>query len=47
VENVPGDPQQPMSREQILAKFARYAGRDGRAILEAPGEKLFSEISPA
>ena len=46
VETVPGDPGQPMSREEVLAKFARYAGRDGRAILEAPGERKFSEVSP-
>ncbi len=36
----------PMSREEVLAKFARYAGKDGRAILEAPGERKFAEISP-
>jgi 2-methylcitrate dehydratase PrpD len=47
IEQVAGDPSLPMARDAILAKFARYAGRDGRAILEAPGEALFSEISPA
>ncbi|MEO8143493.1 MAG: MmgE/PrpD family protein [Betaproteobacteria bacterium] len=47
IDRVPGDPSMPMSREEILSKFARYAGRDGRAFLEAPGEQRFSEISPA
>ena len=46
VESVPGDPDEPMTREAVLAKFACYAGKDGRAILEAPGERKFSEISP-
>jgi 2-methylcitrate dehydratase PrpD len=36
VECIPGDPDQPMSREAVLAKFASYSGRDGRALLEAP-----------
>ena len=42
VEQVSGDPSLPMSREEILAKFARYAGRDGRDFLEAPGKDTFS-----
>ncbi len=46
VESIPGDPEQPMTREEVLAKFARYAGRDGRAMLEAPGERKFPELSP-
>jgi 2-methylcitrate dehydratase PrpD len=46
IEQVAGDPSLPMSREEILAKFARYAGRDGRAILEAPGERPYAEIIP-
>ncbi len=46
IEQVAGDPSLPMTRDEVLAKFARYAGRDGRAILEAPGERKFSEVSP-
>ena len=41
LEQVTGDPSLPMSREEILAKFARYAGRDGRALLEAPGSQTW------
>jgi 2-methylcitrate dehydratase PrpD len=46
VEQVVGDPSLPMSREEILAKFSRYAGRDGTAILEAPGERRYADIIP-
>lgn len=46
IEQVAGDPSLPMPREEILAKFARYAGRDGRALLEAPGERAFAQLSP-
>ncbi len=46
VEQVAGDPSLPMSHEEVLAKFARYAGKDGRAMLEAPGETRFSELNP-
>jgi len=41
IEQVSGDPSLPMSREEILAKFARYAGRDGSAFLEAPGNQAW------
>ncbi len=38
VETVSGDPLHPMGREEVLAKFARYARRDGAAFLDAdPG----------
>ena len=38
-DRVPGDPALPMSRADVLAKFSRYAGRDGAAFLDAdPGE---------
>ena len=46
IEQVAGDPTLPMTRAEILAKFARYARRDGTAILEAPGAQLCSEIIP-
>jgi 2-methylcitrate dehydratase PrpD len=42
IEQVSGDPSLPMPREEILAKFARYAGRDGRAFLEAPGNQAWA-----
>jgi 2-methylcitrate dehydratase PrpD len=42
MEKVIGDPSMPMPREEILAKFQRYAGRDGRGFLEAPGSEAFS-----
>ena len=42
LEKVIGDPSMPMPREEILAKFARYAGRDGRDFLDAPGKDPFS-----
>jgi 2-methylcitrate dehydratase PrpD len=50
VEDVPGDPGQPMSRIEILLKFARYSGllaARGAEFLDATGERRFSEISPA
>jgi 2-methylcitrate dehydratase PrpD len=39
---VPGDPSQPMSREEVLAKYARYARRDGSAFLDAGAGEAFS-----
>jgi len=47
VDRVAGDPSMPMAREAILAKFARYAGRDGGAFLDAPGDRRYAEVSPA
>lgn len=46
VERVAGDPAQPMTREALLAKYARYAGKDGRALLDAPGESRYADLSP-
>ena len=46
IEHVTGDPEQPMTRDQILAKFTRYTGQDGVRLLDAPGETRFSEFSP-
>jgi 2-methylcitrate dehydratase PrpD len=38
IETLSGDPLQPMGRQEVLAKFARYARRDGAALLDAdPG----------
>ena len=50
VERVTGDPDLPMTRDEILAKFARYSGLSaarGREFLDAAGDRRFSEISPA
>ena len=41
VEQVAGDPGLPMSREEVLAKYARYAGKDGQALLETPGTQAW------
>jgi 2-methylcitrate dehydratase PrpD len=41
-DRVPGDPSQPMSREEVLAKFARYARRGGAAFLDANAGEAFS-----
>jgi 2-methylcitrate dehydratase PrpD len=49
VEDIPGDPGQPMSRAELLAKFARYSGlapEKGKEFLEAPGDQRFAELSP-
>ncbi len=46
IDRVAGDPSMPMTRAEILAKFARYAGRDGAAFLDAPGEFRFPDVSP-
>jgi 2-methylcitrate dehydratase PrpD len=42
VETVSEDPLHPMSREEVLAKFARYAHRDGAAFLDADPSAVFS-----
>jgi hypothetical protein len=50
VDRVPGDPSLPMTREEILAKFARYSGLEravGEKFLDAAGERRFADISPA
>jgi 2-methylcitrate dehydratase PrpD len=50
VESVAGDPDQPMTREAILVKFARYSGLSaarGAEFLDAAGDRLFSAINPA
>jgi 2-methylcitrate dehydratase PrpD len=50
VDRVPGDPSLPMTREEILSKFARYSGLGrtaGEKFLAADGGRRFSEISPA
>ena len=50
VERVSGDPSLPMTRAELLAKFARYSGLGaarGAEFLEAAGGRRFSEISPA
>jgi len=46
VDRVTGDPSMPMTREQLLAKFASYAGRDGRSMLEAPASTPWAQLSP-
>ncbi|MGH8765015.1 MAG: MmgE/PrpD family protein, partial [Burkholderiales bacterium] len=45
VDRVTGDPSLPMTREQALAKFFRYAGRDGGGILDAPAGTRWEELS--
>ena len=35
VDRVPGDPEQPMTRAEVLAKFERYAGAAGEGYLKA------------
>jgi len=47
VLQVPGDPGLPMSCEQVLAKFLRYAGSDGRPVLEADFRRPYAELIPA
>ena len=50
VDRVTGDPALPMTRAELLAKFARYAGlapEKGKAFLEAPGGGRFAPLSPA
>jgi len=50
VASVPGDPSLPMTRAELLAKFSRYSGMDpsaGERLLDASGERRFSEIRPA
>jgi hypothetical protein len=42
VETVWGDPVPPMSREDVLAKFARYARRDGAEFLDADPGAVFA-----
>lgn len=49
VDRVTGDPSMPMTRAELLAKFARYSGLApelGKEFLEAPGERVFADISP-
>jgi len=49
IECVAGDPAMPMSREEILRKFARYSKLSearGAQFLDAAGERRFSEFSP-
>lgn len=49
VAAVPGEPARPMTREEILAKFARYAALEasrGAAFLDAPADRRFTEVSP-
>jgi 2-methylcitrate dehydratase PrpD len=49
VDRVTGDPDLPMTRDGILAKFARYSGLSaarGAAFLDAAGERRYSEVSP-
>ena len=44
VESVPGDPQQPMTRAEVLAKFARYSGLPQdqcMEFLDAPGSRAW------
>jgi 2-methylcitrate dehydratase PrpD len=47
VARVPGDPGLPMTREDVLAKFSRYAGRDGRALLDADAARPCAQLIPA
>jgi 2-methylcitrate dehydratase PrpD len=47
VDRVTGDPSLPMTRAQALEKFSRYAKRDGAAILDAPAETPWKDLSPA
>ena len=46
VERVSGDPAQPMTREEVLEKFRRYAGFDGAGLLDAPGEAKLLQLNP-
>jgi 2-methylcitrate dehydratase PrpD len=46
VDRVIGDPSLPMTREQALEKFSRYAKRDGAAILDAPADAAWTAINP-
>ena len=48
VERVTGDPAMPMTRAELLAKFARYSGLapdKGKEFLEAPGDGRFAPLS--
>jgi 2-methylcitrate dehydratase PrpD len=50
VDRVAGDPSLPMTREQVAAKFARYAGSAADAalrFLEAPAGRRFGELLEA
>ena len=47
VDRVLGDPSLPMTRDQVLEKFARYSGRtlEGAVqLLDAPGDRRFGEL---
>jgi 2-methylcitrate dehydratase PrpD len=49
VERVTGDPSMPMTRAELLAKFASYSGlapEKGKEFLEAPGDGRFAPFSP-
>lgn len=49
VDRVTGDPSMPMTRAELLAKYARYSGlapEKGREFLDAPGDRRFAEVSP-
>jgi len=49
VDRVTGDPSMPMTRAELLAKFAGYSGlapETGREFLEAPGGARFAPLSP-
>lgn len=49
VDRVTGDPSMPMTRAELLAKFARYSGlapEKGKEFLEAPGDGRFAPLSP-
>lgn len=46
IDRVSGDPLQPMTREEVLAKFRRYAGFDGAELLDAPGTSPLSRFLP-
>jgi 2-methylcitrate dehydratase PrpD len=50
VDRVPGDPDLPMTLEDVLAKYARYSGPggpDGAAQLVAPDEARYADVFPA
>ena len=49
VDRVTGDPSMPMTRAELLAKFARYSGlapEKGEEFLEAPGDGRFAPLNP-
>lgn len=49
IDRVTGDPSMPMTRDEILLKFARYSGLSaarGAQFLEAASGRRYSEISP-